>query len=200
MRLGTNSARAPGRRAQVGVHLGLGQIPTRECLLQQVAKAILGGSMNSSSQGPVPRKGLDFGQSCSSLLLKWPRISHWRGQGVGCWELDMFLSHMLSSWPCPPFWAVPQAAPGRVAQPGLQRLHDRGHGGTARGAPKSLTATPRSCSIRPVPLMGNQSQGREEQHNAKACFPPHPRDSSMSGGKSLGSLSFGIGSWFHQQF
>lgn len=43
-----------------GVHLSLGQIPTLECLLQQVAKAILGGSMNSSSQGPVPRTGSDF--------------------------------------------------------------------------------------------------------------------------------------------
>lgn len=98
----------------------------------------------------------------------------------------MFLSHILSSWPCPPFWAVPQAAPGRVAQPGLQRLHDRGHGGAPCSAPKSLTATPRSCSIRSVPQMGNQSQRREEQHNTKACFPPHPRDGSMSGRKELG--------------
>lgn len=42
----------------VGVCLGLGHIPALECLPQQVAKAILGGSMNSSSQ--APRMGLDF--------------------------------------------------------------------------------------------------------------------------------------------
>lgn len=85
----------------------------------------------------------------------------------------MFLSHVLSSWPRPP--GPSGLRHGQDDTATTQRVHDRGHSGAAHGAPKSLKATPRGCSINPIPQMGEtKSQEREEHHNAKACFPPHP--------------------------
>lgn len=98
----------------------------------------------------------------------------------------MFFSHVLSSWPRPP--GPSGLHHGQDDMATTQRVHDRGHSGAAQGAPKSLKATPRSCSTSPIPQMGEmKSQEREKHHNAKASLPT-PETVAHQEGKSLVSV------------
>ena len=75
----------------------MGHIPALECLPKQVAKAILGGSMNNSSQ-TRPKDRFRFLTRPFQAFLKMARNLPPGGHGVRSWELGVFLLHTLSSW------------------------------------------------------------------------------------------------------
>lgn len=113
----------------------------------------------------------------------------------------MFLSHVLSSWACPP--DPSGLCPGSTGQ-----------GGTAK-TPEAALQRPRwCCSSCPktthsnsqelqyqTPSTNGGTKAREGKNNVmpRLASLPTPETVGHKGGKSSGSLLFGIEAWLYQE-